>query len=83
MYYYLGGDSVVCFSCGCKSGNWTTGENPWERHARTSPNCRYVILQKGADFISRVNEERGVYRETSTSENDQQVSNLILTVGDW
>ena len=68
---------MVCFWCGCKSGKWASREDPWSRHARTSPNCRYLILQKGTEFITRVNEEQGAYRETADS--DTQVSQLSLS----
>ncbi|XP_067946242.1 baculoviral IAP repeat-containing protein 8-like [Watersipora subatra] len=60
-YYYQGGEGVVCFWCNSTSANWNAGENFWVRHARTSPKCRFLYLQKGQEFIDRAIEEHGVF----------------------
>ena len=70
LFINLGGTSVTCFWCGCVSDNWTSGEDPWVRHIRTSPNCRFVILQKGEDFINSVLEQHGgIEADTTPAEN--------------
>ena len=55
-------DSVTCFYCECKSGNWRSGEDPWKRHARTSPHCQYLVSAKGADFVSDTLQVDGEYQ---------------------
>ena len=61
-----GGTSVTCYSCGCTSDNWGLTEDPWQRHARTSPSCRYVNAVKSPDYVKGVLEEHGPYKQDDT-----------------
>ena len=54
-------DTVVCFECGIKSGNWSTGEDPWERHARSSRSCQYLLSELGPLRVNQIIEEFGEY----------------------
>ena len=63
LFWFTGdGDSVTCFYCDCKSGNWSSSEDVWKRHARTSPHCQHLLSTKGAHFVSQSLEELGEYR---------------------
>ena len=52
---------MTCFYCDCKSGNWSSSEDVWKRHARTSPHCQHVLSTKGAAFVAHTLEELGEY----------------------
>ena len=54
---------MTCFYCDCKSGNWSSSEDVWKRHARTSPHCQHVLSTKGANFVSATLEELGEYHQ--------------------
>ncbi|XP_053396713.1 baculoviral IAP repeat-containing protein 2-like isoform X1 [Mercenaria mercenaria] len=45
-------DCVRCFFCGGGMKNWERGDNAWIEHARWFPNCAYVKLFKGEDFVN-------------------------------
>ncbi|KAJ8299162.1 hypothetical protein KUTeg_023222 [Tegillarca granosa] len=54
-FFYTGsGDGVRCFHCGIGLQNWEKDDNPWVEHARYSKSCRYVMQQKGFEFINLV-----------------------------
>ena len=46
-----------CFHCGTTIFNWTPNADPWTLHAQLSPNCAYLILTKGSEFITRAQSE--------------------------
>lgn len=53
-FFYIGTtDSVKCFQCGGGLKNWETNDIPWEEHARWFPHCRYVILHKGTEYVTK------------------------------
>lgn len=35
-------DAVKCFNCGVGLENWLEGDQPWEEHAKVSPNCELI-----------------------------------------
>ncbi|EGK96531.1 AGAP013034-PA [Anopheles gambiae str. PEST] len=35
-------DKVHCFDCGLTLGGWLRTDDPWEKHARSSPNCPFI-----------------------------------------
>lgn len=47
-------DYVQCFNCGIMLKDWKTTDDPWSEHAFFSPNCTFVLLNKGNEFINRV-----------------------------
>lgn len=48
------GDHVKCFYCGVHLSNWEPQDEPWEEHARHSPDCKWLLEQKGRRFIDDV-----------------------------
>ena len=77
-YFYKGdGDSVTCFYCDCKSGNWSSSEDVWKRHARTSPHCQHVLSTKGTQFVADTLQELGEF-QTPTPVNVIQVGPKLL-----
>ncbi len=80
-FFYCGlSDHVRCFHCGNGLRNWTDEDNPWEEHARWYPDCNYVFLTKGHEYIENIkfryrnqqkNKSSGCFN--SISENDLDV----------
>lgn len=51
-FFYDGhGDQVRCFHCDGGLLKWTAGDEPWSEHARWFPECHFVLLVKGEQFI--------------------------------
>ena len=50
------GDNVTCFCCGgtLRLDNWMTDDELWEKHALLSPNCAWLLKQKGTHFVDEV-----------------------------
>ena len=44
-------DQVRCFYCGGGLRHWEPGDDPWIEHARWFPQCGYVRLVKGDEFV--------------------------------
>ena len=49
-------DHVSCFSCGSGLRNWEPEDDPWMEHARWFPQCRFLILMKGEEYIKEASE---------------------------
>ncbi|XP_044005876.1 E3 ubiquitin-protein ligase XIAP-like [Aphidius gifuensis] len=47
------GDYVICHHCGNGMKDWKNNEDPWEEHARYFPECYFLRLVKGNDFVQR------------------------------
>nr|BDT63158.1 MAG: baculoviral IAP repeat-containing protein [Sicyonia whispovirus] len=57
-FFYCGlSDHVRCFHCGNGLRNWENDDIPWNEHARWYPECSYVLLRKGKDFIDKYRQE--------------------------
>lgn len=54
--FYSGGleDRVLCFSCGGGLKNWEPEEDPWEEHAKHYPGCRFLLMEKGQEFVNSI-----------------------------
>lgn len=51
-FFYIGlNDYTKCFHCDGGLCNWEAGDDPWVEHARWFPQCKFVYLSKGEDFI--------------------------------
>ncbi|XP_047524934.1 death-associated inhibitor of apoptosis 2-like isoform X1 [Pieris napi] len=51
-FFYTGlEDQVRCFYCDGGLGKWEAGDIPWREHARWFPQCGYVLLMKGQQFV--------------------------------
>ena len=51
-FFYLGtNDHVNCFHCGCGLRNWEPEDDPWLEHARWFPQCRFLLLMKGEQYV--------------------------------
>jgi hypothetical protein len=91
-FFYCGlSDHVRCFHCDNGLRNWEIKDNPWEEHARWYPNCSYVVITKGQEFIDtiqrkepqKLNASSGQFK--SISDNDLEVlmeSDVIKGVND-
>lgn len=52
-FYYEGrADQVRCFHCDGGLKHWDPHDDPWTEHARWFPNCSFVQLVKGQEFIN-------------------------------
>ncbi|ESP01670.1 hypothetical protein LOTGIDRAFT_139361, partial [Lottia gigantea] len=51
-FFFSGlGDKVICFCCGVAIFNWAPSANSWEQHALVSPQCLFILHEKGSEFI--------------------------------
>ncbi|XP_069184285.1 baculoviral IAP repeat-containing protein 8-like [Procambarus clarkii] len=51
-FFYCGiSDHVCCYHCACGIRNWRPEDDPWTLHARCSPECAYIILARGKEFV--------------------------------
>ncbi|XP_046450026.1 baculoviral IAP repeat-containing protein 7-B-like isoform X2 [Daphnia pulex] len=56
-FFHLGtNDHVNCFHCGSGLRNWEPEDDPWLEHARWFPQCRFVMLMKGEQYIKEATE---------------------------
>ncbi|XP_045029942.1 baculoviral IAP repeat-containing protein 7-like isoform X1 [Daphnia magna] len=56
-FFHLGvNDHVNCFHCGSGLRNWEPDDDPWLEHARWFPQCRFVMLMKGEQYIKEAKE---------------------------
>ncbi|EFB15603.1 hypothetical protein PANDA_011302, partial [Ailuropoda melanoleuca] len=54
-FYALGdGDKVKCFHCGGGLTDWKPSEDPWEQHAKWYPGCKYLLEEKGQEYVSNI-----------------------------
>lgn len=58
LYYIGDSDKVKCFHCDVQLHNWEPNDDPWVEHARWFPQCQYVRLAKGDQFVRDVKEGR-------------------------
>ncbi|KAM9833564.1 E3 ubiquitin-protein ligase XIAP [Syngnathus typhle] len=47
-------DMVMCFHCEGGLKGWAPDEDPWEEHAKSYPGCRFVLAEKGLEFINTI-----------------------------
>ncbi|GAB6032528.1 Baculoviral IAP repeat containing [Chamberlinius hualienensis] len=74
-FFYLGTtDSVKCFQCGGGLKNWEASDIPWEEHARWFPNCRYVILHKGSEYVNMTKIKKPPVLQVSLSTSSSPVN---------
>lgn len=52
LFFSGKGDLVICFFCGGSLKDWQNEDVPWVEHARWFPNCKYVKLCKGENFVN-------------------------------
>lgn len=42
---------MKCFCCdGCLE-NWTAGDNAWREHAKHFPQCEFLTIAKGPEYV--------------------------------
>ena len=65
-FFYCGiSDNVRCFYCGNGLRNWEENDIPWNEHAFWYPECKYVLIKKGKNFVDNIIKKR--LSETSSS----------------
>ncbi|XP_042335364.1 E3 ubiquitin-protein ligase XIAP isoform X2 [Sceloporus undulatus] len=64
-FYSIGnGDNVVCFHCGGGLQEWKAYEDPWQQHAKWFPGCKYLLEEKGQDFVNSIHLTHSVQDST-------------------
>lgn len=54
-FYSTGtGDRVKCFYCSGGLKGWQPEEDPWEEHAKHYPGCRFLLSEKGPEFVNSI-----------------------------
>lgn len=52
-FYYVGiNDLVRCFHCDGGLRHWDPHDDPWTEHAKYFPNCSFIKLIKGQEFVT-------------------------------
>ncbi|PAA88228.1 hypothetical protein BOX15_Mlig021765g1 [Macrostomum lignano] len=54
FFYSEAERSTCCFSCGLCMREWSCDDDVWVEHARWSPRCPHVLLERGSDFVQAV-----------------------------
>ncbi|XP_039956744.1 death-associated inhibitor of apoptosis 2 [Bactrocera tryoni] len=54
LYYQNVEDQVRCFHCNIGLRSWQREDDPWFEHAKWFPQCQFVRLVKGANYIQHV-----------------------------
>ncbi|XP_068181619.1 E3 ubiquitin-protein ligase XIAP isoform X2 [Antennarius striatus] len=73
-FYSTGtGDKTLCFCCGGGLKGWQPDEDPWEEHAKHYPGCRFLLAEKGQEFINRI-QLRGPQQDMATSSQENGFS---------
>lgn len=68
-FFYCGlSDHVRCFHCGNGLRNWEADDSPWKEHARWYPDCNYILLKKGQEFVDTVRRENPPYKRSQNNE---------------
>ncbi|KAG7177450.1 death-associated inhibitor of apoptosis 2-like 3, partial [Homarus americanus] len=82
-FYYFGFlDMVRCFSCGVGLHNWEENEEPWNVHARWSSSCEFLLLNKEADFIKKVQDQTPPYKQSNSAVKPQKIYRVNLSDDD-
>ncbi|XP_074601078.1 E3 ubiquitin-protein ligase XIAP-like [Brevipalpus obovatus] len=73
-FFYRGiGDETHCFYCAAGLREWAKDDDPWVEHAKHLPDCSFLALMKGDDFIQNCRNMKNVQivqpRTESTAEN--------------
>ncbi|XP_006885122.1 PREDICTED: E3 ubiquitin-protein ligase XIAP-like [Elephantulus edwardii] len=82
-FYALGeGDKVKCFHCGGGLTHWKPCEDPWEQHAKWYPGCKYLLEEKGHDYINNIHLthslEESLARPDKTSSLTKKIDDTIF-----
>ncbi|XP_062934844.1 E3 ubiquitin-protein ligase XIAP-like [Cynocephalus volans] len=54
FYALSEGDKVKCFHCGGGLTDWKPREDPWEQHAKWYPGCKYLLEEKGQEYVNNI-----------------------------
>lgn len=55
-FYYTGlGDEVKCYHCNGTINMWEKGKDPLKEHIKRFPDCHYINLLKGSEYIKDKN----------------------------
>lgn len=72
-------DHVRCFHCDGGLKHWDPHDDPWTEHARWFPQCSYVLLVKGPEFVmgasrGSLNQDGDNRQSTTTSSSLPSIS---------
>lgn len=57
-FFYTGkSDRTLCYHCGKGLKDWEPQDDPWEAHAKWYPNCYYLLLVKGQEYVNAIRGE--------------------------
>ena len=60
FYYSMIKDKVRCFSCFIELERWELSDIPWGEHARWSPDCLFLLQNKGRFYVDQVQKKQYV-----------------------
>lgn len=79
-FFYLGHDDrAVCFHCGGGLNDWKEFDDPWVEHAYWFPKCKFVLNEKGQEFVDKA---VGKKAEIISVQNSETIVNAIDEIMD-
>lgn len=69
FFYTMKGDGVICFHCGGGLRQWDEKDIPWIEHALWYGKCNYVLLMKGPEFVTEIQEKFGKHNNEERNMN--------------
>lgn len=54
FFYEDKGDRCTCYCCGGTLGQWEMHDLPWQQHALYFPECDFLKMMKGDDYINNI-----------------------------
>lgn len=57
--------------------DWKVQDDPWEEHARNFPNCGFVLLNKGREYVNIIRNNMKLNKKKLTKEANISLINFI------
>ncbi|XP_037953728.1 uncharacterized protein LOC119683913 [Teleopsis dalmanni] len=75
LYYQNVDDQVRCFHCNIGLRSWQKEDDPWFEHAKWYPQCQFVKLVKGVNYVQSV---QNITKQTSQLQH--QASSSVMSI---
>jgi hypothetical protein len=73
FYYFGKSNRVHCFHCAVGVYEWAEEDPPWVAHAKYSPNCHFLKLIKGQEFIDECRKLKQIEIESELKNDDMSL----------
>lgn len=70
-FFYRGkADKAVCYYCDATLKQWEEGDDPLTEHAKLQPDCNFLLLIKGREFIQQFERPANIETEDEVEDDD-------------